>query len=262
MLVTGGVIYPIIFHRLQPTLGFGWATRILAFIMLATMSVSLSIMKMRIIPAQKRKLWDISALKEKPFVFFTSGMFFGFMGLYIPFFYIESYAISEHIMSNNLAFYMFPILNAASIFGRVIPNFIADKAGPLNVIIPGTIATCVLAFGWLGVKSTAGLIVFSILYGFFSGIFVSIPPTVLMTLSPPAVLGTRMGMNFALAGLGLLIGTPVAGQLIRQVNFEAAIAFNGACVAVAALLFVASRLAKSGWGLHESKVWVPRGYEH
>jgi predicted MFS family arabinose efflux permease len=246
---TGGVIYPIIFHRLQPTIGFGWATRVLAFIMLATLSISLAVMKMRILPPQKRKLWDVSALREKPFNFFTLGMFFGFMGLYIPFFYVQSYAIEEKIMSVDTGFYMLSILNASSIFGRIIPNFIADKAGPLNVIIPGTLATCVLAFGWIGIHSIAGLVVFCILYGFFSGTFVSLPPTVIVTLTPNiGEIGTRMGMTFALGAFGLLIGTPVAGQLIRHAGFKAAIAFNGASVAAAAASFIMARGAKGGWG--------------
>jgi len=243
-----GVIYPIIFHRLQPRLGFAWATRIIAFIMLGTLGVSLAVMKQRILPPAKRKLWDTHALKEKPFVLFTLGMFFGFMGLYIPFFYVQSYAMDEANMSVNLAFYMLSILNASSIFGRIIPNFIADKVGPLNVLIPATIVTAVLAFGWIGIHSTASLAVFSVLYGFTSGCFVSVPPTVLVTLSPnPAMIGTRMGMNFALCGLGLLVGTPVAGQLVKDSGFEAAAAFCGALVAVAAVCFVGSRSAKAGW---------------
>jgi MFS family permease len=150
-------------------------------------------------------------------------------------------------MSENLAFYMLSILNASSIFGRIIPNFIADKIGPLNVIFPGTLATCVLGFGWVGIHSTGGLVIFCILYGFFSGSFVSIPPTVLVTLSPSmGVVGTRMGMCFALGGLGLLIGTPVAGQLIKQSSFDAAIYFCGSVVALGTLCMIASRVSKTG----------------
>ena len=151
-------------------------------------------------------------------------------------------------MSENTAFYMLSIMNAASIFGRIIPNFIADKTGPLNIIIPGTIATCVLAFGWVGIHETAGLVVFCVLYGFFSGSFVSIPPTVVVTLSPNmGVVGTRMGMCFALGGLGLLVGTPVAGQLIRQEGFDAAIYFCGGVVALGSVFMTLARISKAGY---------------
>jgi len=150
-------------------------------------------------------------------------------------------------MSENLGFYMLSILNAASFFGRIIPNFIADKTGPLNIVIPATLATCILGFGWVGIHSTGGLIIFCILYGFFSGSFVSIPPTVIVTLSPSlSVVGTRMGMFFALSGLGLLVGTPVAGQLIKQSSFDSAIYFCGVAVSLSAACMITARVAKTG----------------
>lgn len=181
-------------------------------------------------------------------MWFTIGMFFGFAGLYVPFFYTQSYAVSTGIMSPDLAQYLFSILNAASIFGRIIPNFVADYIGPFNVIIPCTAACCILALCWLAIHSSAPLIVFTALYGFFSGSFVSIPPTVLFVISPDkSVLGTRMGMSLALGGLGVLIGTPVAGALIRSHGYEAAIAFCGAAVGVGGLCFVIARGNASGW---------------
>ena len=55
-----------------------------------------------------------------------------------------------------------------------------------------------------------------------------------------------MGMCFALGGLGLLVGTPVAGQLIKQSGFSAAIYFCGSVVALGACCMMASRVAKTG----------------
>lgn len=215
--------------------------------MLITLLISLLGMRTRLPPGPARKLLDIGALHEPPFVLFTSGMFFGFMGLYIPFFYVQSFAIETNVMRPDLAFYMLAVMNGASVFGRIIPNFIADRVGPLNILLPGTLAACVLAFGWLGIESSAGLIVFCVLYGFFSGCFVSIPPTVVVTLSPnPSVIGTRIGMCFAICGLGILIGTPVAGTLVRKYGFDAAIGFTGAAVAIGTLILFAARTSKVG----------------
>ncbi len=70
--------------------------------MLATLAVSLSVMRTRILPARKRALWDLPAFKEVPFTLFTLGMFFGFMGLYIPFFYVQSYAMEKKVCRNLL----------------------------------------------------------------------------------------------------------------------------------------------------------------
>ena len=236
------------FNRLVPRIGFGWATRVIAFIMLGTLTISLAVMRVRVRPAQKRTLWQLSALAEPPFALFTLGTFFGFCGLYIPFFYTQSYAINENIMSPDLAQYLFSILNAASIFGRILPNHLADRVGPLNVLIPATLIACILALSWLSIKYSAGLIIFVAAYGFVSGSFVSLPPTVLFTLCPDkSVLGTRMGMYFALGGLGILIGTPVAGLFIRETGYYAAIAFCGSMVGCGAFCFILARIAKVGF---------------
>jgi MFS family permease len=107
--------------------------------------------------------------------------------------YIQPYAISKGITDENLGFYLLPILNTASIAGRIVPNIITDLVGPLNVLIPASLITGFLAFVWIGVKNLPGVLVFAILYGFFSGGFVSLPPVALITLSPDhRKLGTRL----------------------------------------------------------------------
>jgi hypothetical protein len=115
-------VYPIAFQRLVESVGFGWATRILGFIMLATLVFPLAVMRVRIKPAAVRKLFDVSAWTEPPFYLFALGGFFGFIGMYMPLFYVSDYAIERGIMSPSLAFSLLPILNAGSVFGRIIPN--------------------------------------------------------------------------------------------------------------------------------------------
>ena len=218
-----------------------------------TLSISLLVMRVRVVPTQKRQLLQLSAFKEAPYTLFSIAEFLGFMGLYIPFFYIQSYATNApktHI-DPSLAFYLLIILNAASVFGRVIPNFLADKTGPLNMLFPCAAISSLLAFCWIAIDSKAGLIIFCILYGFFSGTFVSLPPTTVVSLSPSlGVVGTRMGMSFAFAGLGLLVGNPVAGAILGQgTNFSGVQAFCGGTVALAAAAVLIARVSKVGAGV-------------
>ena len=246
--MVGGIIYPIVFYKLQPQIGFAWATRVLGFIALAGFVVSLSVMRVRVLPKQKRALLEPGAFKEIPYTFFTAGLFFSFMGLYTPIFYIQSYAIQEGITNQNLGFYLLPILNAGSVFGRILPNFIADKTGPLNMLIPCASAAAILCFGWLGIKDVPGIIVFALLYGFFSGAFVSLPPTAIVSLSPSlGVVGTRMGMCFGLTSFGILIGTPVSGALLTaDVSWRGTKVFAGATVVLALVCLLVARGAKHG----------------
>lgn len=215
---------------------------------MALCAISLSVMRVRVFPKEKRALLELAAFREPAYALFTIGMALAFMGLYTPMFYIQTYAIQEKVMDTNLAFYVLPILNAASIFGRVVPNFFADKTGALNMLIPCALAASVLAFGWIGIKSVPGLMIFAILYGFFTGAFVSLPPTALVGLSPHMrVIGTRMGMSFGVSALGLLVGTPVSGAILKSTgHFLGPQLLAGSTVLAAATCIVASRLYKVG----------------
>lgn len=173
------------------------------------------------------------------------------MGIYVAFFYVQLYAVQKGNTNFNLAFYMLSILNASSFFGRIVPNFFADKIGPLNMQIPFALITALLAFCWIAIKDTAGLIVFCVLYGFFSGTFVSLPGPTVLSLSPNmGTVGTRIGMSFAFGGFGLLVGNPVAGAILRnQGSWVGLQAWSGASVAIAALCMLIARITKVGPGL-------------
>jgi hypothetical protein len=47
--------------------------------------------------------------------------------VYIPFFYIQDYALKLGV-NDDIAFYLLSIMNAASLFGRLIPNWLADRS--------------------------------------------------------------------------------------------------------------------------------------
>ncbi len=242
----GGVVYPIIFHRLLPQIGFAWTTRVIGFIILVTLAIPLAVIKVRVIPASKRKLVDWSALTEPAYVLFIVGGMITFLGLYVPFFYIQAYAIATRITDTNLGFYLLPILNSASVAGRIVPNLIADKIGPFNMIVPAVLVAGVIIFGLIGTHSIAGIIIVALLYGFFSGAFVSLPPACFVLLSPNrGMIGTRMGMGFAIISIGGLIGTPVGGAILSSSSWTGLWAYAGATAVAGGLLMGVSRMVRS-----------------
>jgi predicted MFS family arabinose efflux permease len=169
------------------------------------------------------------------------------MGMYIPFFYIQSYAISHGILAPETASYALITLNLASLLGRIIPNMLADRTGPFNMLIPCSFFAALLAFAWVWIETSGALFVFCSLYGFFSGAFVSLSPTTVVSLSPNlGVVGVRMGMSFVFAAFGLLTGNPIAGAILRAAGWPALQVFCGCCVAAAMVGMVAARVAKAG----------------
>ena len=133
----GGIIYPIVFYRLIPRIGFPWAVRVLGFMIFGTQLIPIFVMRMRVKPPRIRSVIDWTAFKDVPFMTFISGAIFGFAGLYVGLFYLSFFGQATNITNESLSFYLVPILNAGSVFGRTLPNILADKIGPLNVITPG-----------------------------------------------------------------------------------------------------------------------------
>jgi MFS family permease len=244
----GGVVYPIMFDQLQNKVGFAWATRALGFVSFGTICFSVSIMRSRFKPKEKRKLYQLSAFKEPAFMLFAFAMFMGFLGFYNFLFYVQSYAIDTGIVDPKLGFYLLSMLNAASSFGRIAPNFLADHLGPLNMLTPAVTITAILAFVWIRVHTVPGIIILAVLYGFFSGGFVSLPPVVMASMTPDVRnLGTRMGMVFAITSIGLLIGTPIGGAILSRTNEYVGVQlFTACCLITSAGLMTCVRLLRSG----------------
>jgi MFS family permease len=238
-----GIVFPIMFSRLSGTIGPDWATRVIAFIVLALSVFPAVFMKVRTPPAAKRALFDKTALVDPAYMFFAVAGFCSFLVLYVPFFYTQLYTIAHGIADVSFAPYLVTFLNVGSVFGRVIPGAVADRYGPLNTTIFCTMASAVLAFGWLGCTNLGGLTVFALLYGAFSGGIVSLAPTVLVSLSPDmGRVGARMGMCFAFNGVAVLVGTPIAGAILGDSKWVPMIVYTGVFMAAGLVLYASSRL--------------------
>jgi predicted MFS family arabinose efflux permease len=244
----GAVLYPIIFERLQENIGFRWSARSLGFIAFGTCCISQSIMRVRFTPSDRRRLVQFSAFKEPKYLVFCFALFMGYLSFYNFFFYVQSYATDTGIVGHELGLYLLSMLNAGSAFGRVIPNLIADHIGPLNVIAPVSTITTLMAFAWIGTHNAPGIIVLGILYGCASGGFMALPPLVLSALAEDdRHVGTRLGMSFAVASIGALIGTPIGGAIINDTKTYLGVQlFTACCLTTASVAFIALRFAQTG----------------
>jgi predicted MFS family arabinose efflux permease len=204
-------------------------------------------MRMRAVPASRRPFVDLPAFKYTPYTLFTAGCFLAFTGMYAPYFYVQLYSLARSAVDEDFAFYLLPILNSTSIVGRIVPNYIADKTGSLNIIVPCAVVTGILQLCLIPISSKGAIIAFCLLYGLFTGSFVSLPPSVLIALSPNrALIGTHMGMALGLVGCGLLVGTPVAGAILDGRGFTAVWIYGGVLTLSGGVFMWAARVAKVG----------------
>jgi MFS family permease len=179
----GGVIWPIMLDQLLNThgLSFGWTMRIVGFTMLPLVVIAtLTIRSPSKVPPQdwtnagvaeesKGHKTDLSIAKSFTFQLMCAGLAIGSLGLLSPFFYVSSYATSLGT-SASISFYLVSVVNGASLFGRVLPGFLADRFGCFNLCSLAIFASAVTAFCWTKATNIAGLVVWSLAYGFASGV--------------------------------------------------------------------------------------------
>jgi MFS family permease len=184
------IIYPVMFYYLRPQIGYPWAVRTIGFVQLATLSVVLATMRVRMVTARGKKLFDWSIFSDAPFMLvrgwllidwrhvdlqlicrlqYSVGLFTGYIAIFIPFFYISNLAIAVAGASPTVALAIFLTMNGASLFGRFIPGLLADRYGPLNVTVPFAAIIVVLVWCWIPATSVGALFAFAAMYGFFSG---------------------------------------------------------------------------------------------
>ncbi|KAI0153421.1 major facilitator superfamily domain-containing protein [Pestalotiopsis sp. NC0098] len=246
----GGVIYPIMFSQLEPRIGFGWATRVIAFVILGTSLIPVMAMKSRSEPHPLRNynLVDREAFRDAPYFLLNLGLFFGFMGLYIIFYYIELFALERTDSSTTLSKYLLVIINGSSLAGRLIPGYYADKIGSVNVQASVALLSAILTFCLLAIKTAPSLIVFSVFYGFSAGAFMGLPAASIVTLSADkSKIGTRIGMTLAFVGFGVLVSNPIAGSILGvDQNWLGLIVWCGVLLIASALCLITARILKTG----------------
>ncbi|KAH8115033.1 MFS general substrate transporter [Phellopilus nigrolimitatus] len=202
------------------------------------------------------RLWPMikKFATDRPYVCFVFGMTLFELVFFFPSFYLQLDAI-EHGLDATFAFYSLSILNGVSFIGRLMPGFFARSLGVANMLVFSTASSTVLIFCMLAVRTVSGVAAFAALYGFFSGAFVTLMSPMLAILAEgPAEIGARMGMCFAITGLGSLIGTPIAGALLTsKFLWWRPILFSGVVCVAGCFLFVACRITL---GRRKEAIWV------
>jgi len=243
----GGIIYPIMLNQLfHGSVGFAWGVRASAFLNLGLLVAATCLMTAQTSP--KKTSSDMpkpnlrAVLTDRPYILAIFGAFLVFWGLFFPYFYLQLFTIL-HGLSTNLAFYTLTIQNAASVFGRTIPNFLADVIGVFNVLILASIGTGVLIFAMFGVMNTGGVVVFSMLYGFFSGAYLSlIAPTTASLSQDVSEIGVRMGIAFFMTSFACLTGPPIDGALLNGgFSWFKPIVFSGTIILGGVPLLIVAR---------------------
>ncbi|KAG7053623.1 Hsp70-like protein [Colletotrichum scovillei] len=244
----GGVCLPIMFSHLVPRIGFGWALRIAALIALVCYGIAILISRPKLPRKPVKSIWsivDFNGFRDPQYSTLAFANVVGNFGLYVPFYYLEPY-IAVHHPGAAVRNYLLPLINGSSFFGRVIGGYVADHTGGLNLLYPLTAISGILCLTlWLLSTSVSMIVAFACLYGFCSGIFISVTPSVTVRLSPTDKVGARLGAFSIWSTIGVFTGTPIGGAFVRQgtpEEYQHLIIFTGMCLTASAVLQFATRI--------------------
>ncbi|KAF5858093.1 hypothetical protein ETB97_004901 [Aspergillus alliaceus] len=252
--MVGGIIWPILANRLLNFEGvsFGWTLRIIGFMQLAIMGAATVLVQHRFTHhTQEHETLPIRRyFTDRRTILLTIAIFVMDLGLYVPWFYISPYAIQLEA-SPSLGFYDAAILNGGGFLGCYALGIIADSGlGFLNSLVVATLACATVAFAWIGCQSSAGVIVWAIVYGIVSGALQAIFSPCISALAPtPEAIGSWNGICITIASFAVLATGPIAGKLLENTggaDYLAMQLFTGISLALSGVLFMATRLWLSG----------------
>ncbi len=104
---------------------------------------------------------------------------------------------------------------------------------------------------WLPSRGNVPIIIFAALYGFTSGAFVSLAPSLVAQISDIRQIGVRNGSLFAFISVAALTGSPIGGALVTANNggFIYLQIFCGVVIMAGSCIFLASRTVQAGFKL-------------
>lgn len=236
--------------HLVPRLGYGWAMRTCAFVILALLAIANLTVRTYRAPTPRRVTARqlFKPLTEAGFLLLTLCFLLFPFGYFGPLNYIPTEALAAG-MSEHLAQYLVPILNASSLFGRLSSGFLGDKLGLFNAFVASSLLTAVWILAlWLPGKGDAATIAFTILFGFSTAPFAALATPLVMQISPLNETGYRTGMLFLAAALSGLVTNPLCGAILDTpsgwVGFKI---FCGVMCFAGGAFVTAARLKVTNW---------------
>lgn len=242
----GGVVGTVMIPNLVNRIGFAWTMRVVAFMYLALLIIAIFTVQSRLKHTPSRfRLSDLfRPIHELSVSLLALASFLSFLGIFLPYNFLVLQAVHSG-MSSRLAGYLLVILSATSIFGRIVPGWLGDRYGCFNVMISTSYLSSLLVLAlWIPAQTNATNIVFAALYGFSSGTFVAMVPTLIAQVcSDISRLGEYMGVTYLVISPAVLVCQPIAGALLAEDDggYMPLQVFCGVALFLGATFFIASR---------------------
>jgi MFS family permease len=166
-----------------------------------------------------------------------ASMFLMTLVLFVPFVYLSDYLKQEEVAGS--AGWLVGTIGIFSVLGRLGFGAIA-RTLPLMTLYRASFLVVGLSFGlWiLAGTSYALLVVYAVVLGVSYGGFIALSPAVAAALFGPTGLGGILGLLYTSAGIGGLIGPPIAGALLDRIDYTPTLLLSGGIGVLSGLLLL------------------------
>lgn len=179
-----------------------------------------------------------SVVRQRSFVFLYASAVLSSMALFVPFVFVTSYATDRGIDA-GLAAALVGIIGASSIVGRLGLGALGARYGTVRLMQASFGVMAASYVLWLVADGNAVVLVaFTIVMGVGYGGFIALSPAVVATLFGTVGMATILSAVYTAAGVGGLIGPPLAGELIDRSSYTAAIVFALVLTVLSTLLLL------------------------
>ncbi|KAI5955163.1 hypothetical protein KGF54_001724 [Candida jiufengensis] len=260
----GGVIFPLIFRKLFPKIGFGWTIRIGGFICLFFLVVGWLLVSDRheeFHQPQDENIFkqiihsiDFKILfKNLIFLVVVTGLLFNGLAFLITIVELPTYATIQGFGESKSSL-LIVVFNAFSIPGRVIPSYFADHGlGRFNTFcIINVFSLVVFCIIWVPFgHHLQALFVFAGCFGFSSGSVLSLSASLVTSIVQTKDTGKSLGTAFFILSIADLFGLPIAGAITNKTpkSFDNLVYFLTVCAFVGACVSFISRYLYGGFNL-------------
>jgi MFS family permease len=125
----------------------------------------------------------------------------------------------------------------------------SDKLGAYNILVSACMLASILILAlWIPATGNAAIIVFSALFGFASGAYVSLAAAMVVKISPFPEIGYRTGLLFLFSSFGGLTTNPIAGAILSRDggSYTGMKVFAGVFLLAGSFFILAARFYSTG----------------
>ena len=134
------------------------------------------------------------------------------------------------------------IINAASLFGRILPGLLADKFGAYNMMILSALFSGMVCCCWTTTSSLSSIIVLSLAYGLSSGAVIGLQGACSAQIVKPSQYGVAIGSVMVVLSIAGLLGSPINGWILVKWGYLGLSLFSGLAMLVGMAVLVVARL--------------------